>query len=380
MTTIHVPPEFPLNRRMRRAVRCGKLRVVRAPGERLPLGEGMAVEARRAVRTFSSPLVCIADSGAEVGGGLGEENGEGSKLQGLLRKFQNRMEEIRKSLVDIGEDAFLKALDEDNIEEAKTAWAALPPNVRKGLEEKRGHMLRLIGDIGLNMGIAGTLPPSPELDYYGRNKKVGVRLCVLFVDIGPIGAPPESSEARNFFSEARPVKELIRQALDFFGESIGVPEAVADAWEGQIRLLESPHFEPDAWLENMSEIDSFVVPDDIPPQVKGRMWEIHSCFFFGNWIAVVALSRCLLEYVIAHRFQDTQEYKKLGGSPKLGDLIEKVVGKHAPQVDRRQMTDIKDSGNRIMHPKGCPDDFEDSAKNCFSRITKVVRELYEARG
>ena len=73
MQTIFVSPEFPLNRRMRKAVRRGKLQVVREGGERLSLGGGMAVEARRAVRTFSSPLVCMADGGAEVGGGSGGE-------------------------------------------------------------------------------------------------------------------------------------------------------------------------------------------------------------------------------------------------------------------------------------------------------------------
>ena len=73
MRTIFVSPEFPLNRRMRRAVRRGKLRVVREGGERLSLGGGMAVEAGRAVRTFSSPLVCMANGGAEVGGGSGGE-------------------------------------------------------------------------------------------------------------------------------------------------------------------------------------------------------------------------------------------------------------------------------------------------------------------
>ena len=40
MTTIHVPPEFPLNRRMRKAVRRGKLRVVREGGERSGPGGG----------------------------------------------------------------------------------------------------------------------------------------------------------------------------------------------------------------------------------------------------------------------------------------------------------------------------------------------------
>ena len=68
MTTIHVSPEFPLNRRMRKAVRRGKLRVVREGGKRLSLGGGMAIEARRAVRTVSSPLVCMAEGLGKIGG------------------------------------------------------------------------------------------------------------------------------------------------------------------------------------------------------------------------------------------------------------------------------------------------------------------------
>ena len=38
MQTIHVSPDFPLNRRMRKAVRRGKLRVVREGGEQFTLG------------------------------------------------------------------------------------------------------------------------------------------------------------------------------------------------------------------------------------------------------------------------------------------------------------------------------------------------------
>ena len=72
MQTIFVSPEFPLNRRMRRAVRRGKLRVVREGGERLSLGGGMSPDMARTVRTVSSPLVCMADGGAEVGGGNGD--------------------------------------------------------------------------------------------------------------------------------------------------------------------------------------------------------------------------------------------------------------------------------------------------------------------
>ena len=71
MRTIFVSPDFPLNRRMRKAVRRGKLQVVREGEKRLSLGGGMPVESRRAFRTHSSPLVCMADNGAESGGGGG---------------------------------------------------------------------------------------------------------------------------------------------------------------------------------------------------------------------------------------------------------------------------------------------------------------------
>ena len=75
MQTIFVSPDFPLNRRMRKAVRRGKLQVVREGGERLTMGREIPPDMSRTIRTFSSPLVCMADNGAESGG-LGGGNGE----------------------------------------------------------------------------------------------------------------------------------------------------------------------------------------------------------------------------------------------------------------------------------------------------------------
>ena len=69
MRTIYVSPEFPLNRRMRKDIRRGKLQVVREGGERSSLGGGIPSGKRRGLRTTGSRLVCMADNGAEVGGG-----------------------------------------------------------------------------------------------------------------------------------------------------------------------------------------------------------------------------------------------------------------------------------------------------------------------
>ena len=76
MTTIHVSPEFPLNRRMRKAVRRGKLRVVRVPGERLSLGGGYGQGDdffRRADEAKVGALArFVANAiGDEMGGGSG---------------------------------------------------------------------------------------------------------------------------------------------------------------------------------------------------------------------------------------------------------------------------------------------------------------------
>ena len=68
MRTIYVSPEFPLNRRMRKDVRRGKLQVVREGGERSSLGGGIPSGKRRGLRTTGSRLVCMVDNGAGIGG------------------------------------------------------------------------------------------------------------------------------------------------------------------------------------------------------------------------------------------------------------------------------------------------------------------------
>ena len=74
MHVIHVSNEFPLNRQMRKAVRRGKLQVVRMRDELSPMGGGIPHEMRRAFRTSGSAAVCMANNGAKVGGGSDLEN------------------------------------------------------------------------------------------------------------------------------------------------------------------------------------------------------------------------------------------------------------------------------------------------------------------
>ena len=95
MRTIYVSPDFPLNRRMRKDIRRGKLQVVREGGERLSLGGGIPSGKGRGFRTTGSPLVCMAKREAEsdgLGGGRGKQEepptdfmGTDRLLRGLLQ-------------------------------------------------------------------------------------------------------------------------------------------------------------------------------------------------------------------------------------------------------------------------------------------------------
>ena len=74
MRVIHVSNEFPLNRQMRKAVRRGKLQVVRMRDELSPMGGGIPHEMRRAFRTNGSSAVCMANNGAQIAKGAGGKN------------------------------------------------------------------------------------------------------------------------------------------------------------------------------------------------------------------------------------------------------------------------------------------------------------------
>ena len=86
MRVIHVSNEFPLNRQMRKAVRRGKLQVVRMRDELSPMGGGIPHEMRRAFRTSGASAVCMANNGAQVS----EAGGKNNKTP-MERAAQNRI-------------------------------------------------------------------------------------------------------------------------------------------------------------------------------------------------------------------------------------------------------------------------------------------------
>ena len=152
-------------------------------------------------------------------------------------------------------------------------------------------------------------------------------------------------------------------------------------WE---RIIDWPYFQPDAWDRNERALFPVVTKRDvgkIPEHIRERVAEIYRSFVFGNWMAAIALSRCLLEYAIVEQ-RDVLGIEVYTAKKKwvrrLSELIEDV-GKIRPKL-LPHMEQIKGAGDSVMHP---PEENaepkllgEDDAKKCFVNIREIIRDLY----
>ncbi|CAJ2376600.1 MAG: hypothetical protein MPK10_01475 [Gammaproteobacteria bacterium] len=138
------------------------------------------------------------------------------------------------------------------------------------------------------------------------------------------------------------------------------------------------------WEKKEKALPPIVTERDIgkiPEHIFERLTEIHRSFVFGNWIAAVALSRCLLEYAIVEQ-RDTLDIEMYAGKKKrvrwLSDLIEEVGEIHPELLPH--MNQIKNAGDQVMHPpeenaeRKLPE--EDDAKECYVNIRVIIGDLY----
>ena len=129
--------------------------------------------------------------------------------------------------------------------------------------------------------------------------------------------------------------------------------------------------------------------ETIPSDILQRVNEIYQSFASHSWVAVIALSRCLLEYVLVARqkfFNITVYSDKFNKKRKkyekrsISHWIEDVE-KNRPDLDLGEnMTRINDAGNVIMHPEheksDCYPPEKSTAKKCIEDITKIISIAY----
>ena len=124
------------------------------------------------------------------------------------------------------------------------------------------------------------------------------------------------------------------------------------------RILYEPlyGFEPSLWLRRARKLELISTSfknesKNISSAVDARMKEVYQCYVHGQWMAVIVLSRSVLEAVIwdsVGRLDiDIDSYGEL--SPSLHHLITDV-SKIIPDIVS-DMETVKSNGNNIVHPR-----------------------------
>jgi hypothetical protein len=153
------------------------------------------------------------------------------------------------------------------------------------------------------------------------------------------------------------------------------------------RLIGSVYFQPDEWLSHMDELIPVLCSRDagaIPGHVRARLKEVYRSFIFGNWIACIALSRALLEYVLLDRrnalsidvFEDPENTQRVR---RLSNLVDQA-SQTRPELGEA-MSHVQQYGNEVMHPKlrRNVDSYlpgKRQAKDCLQKVRLVVASLY----
>ncbi|MDA8021991.1 MAG: hypothetical protein MPK05_03240 [Gammaproteobacteria bacterium] len=180
-------------------------------------------------------------------------------------------------------------------------------------------------------------------------------------------------EPRTYFGKDGPIEGEV----EYDKKWIGLLQYDLSSFD---EIIHKRYFTPDAWVQNESKLLPIAITEEekkIRPHIRERLHEIYHAFIFSNWIAVVALSRCLLEYALVDKedLLKINAYEKNQRVKRLSCLIADAK-KTRPKLGGF-MARIKDAGDAVMHPQKdsrLPD--KEAARNCITDITKIVSALY----
>ncbi len=151
------------------------------------------------------------------------------------------------------------------------------------------------------------------------------------------------------------------------------------------KIMRKSYFKPDDWENNEKDLSPIIVTEEInriPTHIQKRIREIYHSFIFGNWMSVIALSRCLLEYALIHRksllakrLNKKIEIKNDKGQTKRISELASIAAEVFPELGK-SMANVIDYGNYVMHPlrRTIPD--KNLAKHCIDEINKIISTLY----
>ena len=185
------------------------------------------------------------------------------------------------------------------------------------------------------------------------------------------------------------VSFLIDYAMDTVLEwskegSFELIDGLEDNWR---KISESRYFAPDAWIQNLRELEvhPIWIRGDSPQlsahkHVLHRLEEIRRSYFFGNWLAVVALSRSLLESALIDKFGPEILNGENGNRRTLTEMVN-MAANRIPDIEiQPDMGFIVADGNEVMHPRMSNimplERCKKNAQQCMRGIVRIISVLY----
>ncbi|MFT4805367.1 MAG: hypothetical protein ACJASF_002530 [Vicingaceae bacterium] len=161
---------------------------------------------------------------------------------------------------------------------------------------------------------------------------------------------------------------------DFIRACIDLREIINGEW-----------FDPDTWSRRQVNLRPILLPsgttDRLRDHIRIRISEIYRTYIFGQFMASVALSRTLLEFVL------NQNAMKLGISlinekgweKSLHQIINDLEEKYPDLYEHAEA--IREHGNMVIHPKkrsivSFPRVLEKEALTCIEHVVEIVEWFY----
>jgi len=218
-----------------------------------------------------------------------------------------------------------------------------------------------------------------------RQKLIGLKFKLIF----------EPAELRRLWSESTQLKnkEEIKPILSLLDDSVYFYRQIDedDKFDGLFTeeqfdtvelLLRSPFFKPDEWLRNIKSLEPILGKgSDKPPRhIKDRLIELYRSYALANYVAVMALSRSILEYTLRDKSKKLGMQPDPKGEVPLGHLVGQAV-QGVPDL-KNDMDLIVEYGNRSMHPKKdekiffLPEAVHENALDSIRAVCRVVEQIY----
>jgi hypothetical protein len=191
--------------------------------------------------------------------------------------------------------------------------------------------------------------------------------------------------------ESCPIAEAIGIALartePFAAENFDDWEIHDYYFREAIRLTSYKFFQPDSWIDNLRLLPPVVLARpqrNLKTNIRRRLNEVYRSFIFGNWMAVLALSRSLLEFVLKeHAATIGVELRGHQGRPKgLDELKGQYVTKFPDLNDPFDLVQMM--GNIVMHPSKANDvvhtdeALRRDALAVIDALCKILMRVYDA--